>query len=601
MNSLTASLELWLKLQCQMQPKVTQAFLASADGNDQYQLLAQWPSAGAATDAVVDAVQQVVKKQRIHMVKLDTGVLLGQPIVLNGKYFGAVVLNIASSSSQDTKQSVELLSRGLIWLQFLLYEYGKNHSAAANNDAELNTPPSPLIEKLLKEDSPQETAISLVNLLATQLQCARVSLGWQTAHGIYLDAVSFSANFDKRTHAMQLLLEVMNEAADQGANIHCVSQEGAAEVTQPTTAKPAAPEFSTQIRRSHSQLLLEQSLQSVSSFLLRKDKRIIGVIVMENAKAQDFTAEQQQFIQAQLPLITHILDLKKTASSGLWQRLKQLLLLQSARWFGEQRSLLKVIGIAVAAFFAVLFIPTNYHISSDASLKSAYKHLLVSPQDGYLKSINVRPGDLVKKGDLLAQLNDDELSLQRRKLASQAQQYQQEYDTALANSNRVAAAIADTQVDQARIQLRLVEQQLERIQLLAPSDGMVVSDDISQSLGAPVKQGDMLFEIAAVQGYLVQLMVDERDIAALQVGQGGHVKLTSLPHDVFEFRVKTITPISEILTGRNYFRVDASLQGETSVLRPGMTGTGKITAGKRSLGWIWFHDLWHWLSLKLWW
>ena len=111
----------------------------------------------------------------------------------------------------------------------------------------------------------------------------------------------------------------------------------------------------------------------------------------------------------------------------------------------------------------------------------------------------------------------------------------------------------------------------------------------------------MLFEIAAVQGYLVQLMVDERDIAALRLDQTGHVKLASLPHDVFEFRVKTITPISEILNGRNYFRVDASLLGETHVLRPGMTGTGKITAGKRSLGWIWFHDLWHWLSLKLWW
>lgn len=598
MNSLTASLELWLKLQCQMLPKVVQAFLASTDSNNHHQFLAQWPAADMPSDTILEAVNQVAQKQRIHLVKLDDSMLLGQPVILNGKYFGAVVLHIASNDTRNTKQAVETLSRGLVWLQFLLYEQSKNHPQIASSEAISNPSPSPLIEKLLKENSPQETAISLVNLLATQLQCSRVSLGWQTAQGIALDAVSFSANFDKRTHAMQLLLEVMNEACDQGANIHCVAHEETAEPAEPQSAPP---EFATQIKRSHHQLLVEQSLQSVSSFLLRKDKLVIGVIVMESSQAPDFNAEQQQFIQGQLPLITHIMDLKKTANAGLWQRLKHLLLLQATRWLGEQRSLLKVIGIALAAFLAVLFIPTDYHISSDASLKSAYKHLLVSPQDGYLKHIKVRPGDLVKKGDLLAQLNDDELSLQRRKLASQAQQYRQEYDTALANSNRVAAAIASTQVDQASIQLRLVEQQLERIQLLAPSDGMVVSDDISQSLGAPVKQGDMLFEIAAVEGYLVQLMVDERDIAALQVGQSGHVKLTSLPNDVFEFRVKTITPISEILNGRNYFRVEASLQSETPILRPGMTGTGKITAGKRTLGWIWFHDLWHWLSLKLWW
>lgn len=608
MNSLTASLELWLKLQCQMQHKVTQAILANTHDDGQHQILAQWPTTDSPSTVLTDALQEVTRKKRIHLAKLDDErMLLGQPVIVNGKYFGAIVMNIASSSSKDTKLAVELLSRGLVWLQFLLYEHSKTSSQpetshnpiavnapatinGTTNSAQLATSQSPLIENLLKENSTQETAISLVNLLATQLHCTRASLGWQTTSGVSLAAVSFSANFDKRTHAMQLLVDVMNEASDQGMNIDYVINEAAQEA-----------DAATQIKRNHKQLLIEQSLQSVHTLLLRKDKRIVGVIVLEKSQEGGISTEEQAFIQSQLPLITHILDLKKSASAGLWQTIKQIVLRQTTRWFGTQHAALKVIGIAVAAFIVALFIPADYHISSDASLKSSYKHLLVSPQDGYLKNIKARPGDIVKKGDVLAQLNDDELSLQRRKLASQVQQYQQEYDTALANSNRVAAAIANTQVDQANIQLRLIEQQLSRIQLLAPNDGVVVSDDISQSLGAPVKQGDVLFEIAAAQGYLVQLMVDERDIASLKVGQKGHVKLTSLPHDVFEFNVKTITPLSEILNGRNYFKVDATLEGETTVLRPGMTGTGKITAGKRSLGWIWFHDIWHWISLKLWW
>ncbi|HWV14446.1 MAG TPA: efflux RND transporter periplasmic adaptor subunit [Cellvibrio sp.] len=567
---------------------MTQAALAILDTKGQYKVEALWPATGSCSIPLEDTFTEIARKQRIHLAKLDPRhLLLGHPLIVNGKYAGAVILCIADASSQDTKHIVESLTRALVWLQFLIYEHDKTSSSP--DTAVALKSPSPLLENLLNENSLQEAEISLVNLLATQVHSVRVSLGWQTAQGISLEAVAFSANFDRRTQAMQLIVDAMNEASDQATDIHYAAQQ----------EHPA--EASTQIRLHHQQLLQQQSLQSVHSFLLRKDKRIVGVITVEKALQQLLSSEQQAFIESQLPLITRILDLKKSATAGLWQRLKQIVLTQTNRWFSTQRALLRFIAIALLIFIAVLFIPADYHISSDASLKSAYKHLLVSPQDGYLKTIKVRPGDQVKKGDLLAQLNDDELTLQRRKLASQVQQYQQEYDTALANSNRVAAAIADTQVDQANIQLRLVEQQLNRIQLLAPSDGIVVSDDISQTLGAPVKQGDMLFEIAAIQGYLVQLLVDERDIAELKVGQAGHVKLTSLPQVVFEFQIKTITPLSEIQNGRNYFKVDATLSGETGLLRPGMTGTGKINVGKHSLGWIWFHDLWHWLRLKLWW
>ncbi len=119
----------------------------------------------------------------------------------------------------------------------------------------------------------------------------------------------------------------------------------------------------------------------------------------------------------------------------------------------------------------------------------------------------------------------------------------------------------------------------------------------------------MLFELAAANDFIVQLFVDERDIAALVPGQEGQVKLSSLPNQLFSARVKTITPISEVREGRNYFRVELLLIADAAsdddsiknLLRPGMTGSGKITVGKRALGWIWFHDLWHWLRLSLWW
>ena len=328
---------------------------------------------------------------------------------------------------------------------------------------------------------------------------------------------------------------------------------------------------------------------------------MIGAITIEHNKLDDFSAQQKAFIAQVIAISSQVLQLKISAEFGVLQRAKT----QSSNWLnrrlGEKNVVKKLLSAAAIVFLFVLFIPVNYQISSEANLQGIYKNILVSPLDGFLGSIKARPGDKVTKGDLLAQLNDDDLHVERRKISSQMQQYQQEYDNALANSNRVQAAIANAQVDQATAQLQLIEQELSRTQLVAPADGIIVSDDISQSLGAPVKQGQILFEIAAASGFLVQIFVDERDIAAIEVGQSGQLKLTSLPNEISTFSVKSITPISQVREGRNYFRVEASLAGESDILRPGMTGTAKIAAGKHSLGWIWFHDVWHWFRLKLWW
>ena len=66
------------------------------------------------------------------------------------------------------------------------------------------------------------------------------------------------------------------------------------------------------------------------------------------------------------------------------------------------------------------------------------------------------------------------------------------------------------------------------------------------------------------------------------------------------FIVKQITPVSTAREGRNYFRVEADLQGSRERLRPGMEGVGKIEIDRRRLIWIWTHQVIDWLRLKLW-
>jgi multidrug efflux pump subunit AcrA (membrane-fusion protein) len=156
------------------------------------------------------------------------------------------------------------------------------------------------------------------------------------------------------------------------------------------------------------------------------------------------------------------------------------------------------------------------------------------------------------------------------------------------------------QIDQAKAQIDLINAQLERTQLTAPFDGVVVQGDLSQSLGSPVERGQVLFEIAPLNGYRIILEVDERDVADTAPGQEGQIALSALPRQSFPFTIRRITPVSIAQDGRNFFRVEAVLDEPSSALRPGMRGVAKISIERRPLRWIWTHRITDWFRLWVW-
>ena len=186
------------------------------------------------------------------------------------------------------------------------------------------------------------------------------------------------------------------------------------------------------------------------------------------------------------------------------------------------------------------------------------------------------------------------------KLLGQREQVQKEYRNALAERDRAQIRVLSARITQTEAQLELLREQLSRTQLSAPISGVIVKGDLSQSLGSPVEQGEVLFEIAPLDEYRIILHVDERDIIEVAEGQQGQLALTAMAGETLPFSVSRITPVSSQEQGSNTFRVEAKLQEPSQQLRPGMEGTGKISIGQRRLIWIWTHSLVDWLRLALW-
>jgi multidrug resistance efflux pump len=251
-----------------------------------------------------------------------------------------------------------------------------------------------------------------------------------------------------------------------------------------------------------------------------------------------------------------------------------------------------LIGLSLAS--------ATFYISSDSVLEAKICRSIVAPQDGYIAEANVRAGDIVREGDLLATLDDKELRLQERKWQSQRAQLFKEYRKALAGFDRVEVAILNAKRAQADAQLKLVEQQLTRSALIAPFSGLIVKGDLSQALGSPVKRGEVLYEVAPTDEYRVVMKVDDRDIGLIELGQRGQLRLSGIPDLSIGIVVDRMTPVSVTEKGRNYFRVEAFMDKQSDLMRPGMEGFAKIEIGQKKLLWIWTHRLVDWMRLAVW-
>ena len=125
-------------------------------------------------------------------------------------------------------------------------------------------------------------------------------------------------------------------------------------------------------------------------------------------------------------------------------------------------------------------------------------------------------------------------------------------------------------------------------------------------MGAPVRTGEALFEIASVRSLRAELLVPEDRIVDL-VGDagdparpGGVMASVSYPGDHIGFEIEHVNPVAEVVEQRNVFRVQVRLLDERAWLRPGMQGTARVSLGSRPYGVLWSRPLVNWLRMRVW-
>jgi RND family efflux transporter MFP subunit len=492
-----------------------------------------------------------------------------------------VVLEVEQYPRDEVQAILRQLHWGAAWLEVLIRRTRAAKSGKMNKRLQKVLD---LVVSAVEHQGFQASAMALVTRLATTLECDRVSVGFMKGKHARVRAFSHSAEFGKQTNLMRAIGAAMEEAIDQHAVVV---------FPQPAEATPL-------VTRNH-EGLSKHGAGAILTIPLEHKGKVIGGMTLERRGDKPFDKPTAEACETAAALVGPILEIKRSEDRLLIRKAADAFVLQLERLIGPGHLVRKMVVIAVIAlvvFFALFRV--DYRVTADTSIEGAIQRVVAAPYNGFIKEAPARPGDLVKEGGLLCLLDDRDLKLERLKWATEKEQLSRHYDEAMAKHDRAQISIDKAKIDQAEAQIALLDEQLSRTRVTAPFDGVVMSGDLSQSLGAPVERGQVLYEVAPLHEYRVIAQVDERDIMEIKAGQQSELILPSMPGEEFPFIVDKITPVSTAKEGKNYFRVEGHVEKPSERLRPGMEGIGKITVDRRKLIWVWTHQAIDWVRLQLW-
>lgn len=548
--------------------------------------VAAWPSNAVPEGALLAAVDGAVRGGRIvvqtvearrHAGETAPLLAIGYPVAVAGRVRGAAGV-VVTPGAEDPQAVIDRIAWGCGWIEALLRRRSVSLGDRIGTVMEL-------LATGLHHDRFQEAATAVATEFAGVFGCERVSIGFRRGSHVKLAALSNSAAFGKRANLVRAIELAMEESTDQQTIIVVPALDG-----------------QEQIVRAHQALSREHGQNAICTVPLTEGNRVLGAITLERPADKPFDPPSIQLCEHIGVLLGPVLKLKRDEDRWIARKALDSLIAFLVRLFGPRHVALKLSALAAVAVVAFLvFARGDYRVTADGSLEGTIQRALAAPVAGYLSDAQSRAGDIVKAGQVMATLDDRDLRLERLKWATQRAKQQREYSDALAKQELAKAQVLRTQIEQADAQLTLLDEQLSRLKITAPFDGVVVSGDLSQQLGAPVERGNTLFEVAPLKEYRIVLKVDERDIVDVAPGLSGELVLSSAPDRGFPFQVEKITPVSTPQEGRNFFRVEARpTSGNTEVLRPGMQGVAKITIDERRLAWIWSHKVVHWLRMFIW-
>ena len=300
---------------------------------------------------------------------------------------------------------------------------------------------------------------------------------------------------------------------------------------------------------------------------------------------------------------------KRWAKRGVWLAVLAFAIAGSYLWYQNSQSSANAVTYETSPAKRADLTVT---VTATGTIQPTTQIDVSSEMSGVVRAVNVDNNSLIKKGDVLAELDSErfkgqlkslqasvesakakltdtqatlkasdlaltrQISLQRRGLA-----ITQDLEAAQAAEQRATAAVvsaqADIQVAIANLELKQID--IDKSQILSPVDGIVLKravepgQTVASSLQAPV-----LFTLAEdLKRMQLEANIDEADIGTVKVGQKANFTVDAFTGRNFPARIEAVEFYPQTTDGVVTYKAVLSVDNSDLALRPGMTATAQVT------------------------
>jgi HlyD family secretion protein len=224
-----------------------------------------------------------------------------------------------------------------------------------------------------------------------------------------------------------------------------------------------------------------------------------------------------------------------------------------------------------------------------------------------IKKILVKEGEAVKQGQLLAELDRERYLAYVEQVQSQMSsakaavkkaeadyaRVKNLFDKNLSSQSDLDAAEANKQsaasnLDQTRASLKQADDDLEKLRLLSPIDGIVTKlyKEAGEIAVGSQFSADIIMNVANLNDMEVLSEIDENEVVLVHIGDNTSIEVDAIPDTTFKGRV---TEIAHMATTRGSgtqeqvtnFEVKIGVTSNVEKLRPGMSATVDILTETR--------------------
>lgn len=271
----------------------------------------------------------------------------------------------------------------------------------------------------------------------------------------------------------------------------------------------------------------------------------------------------------------------------------------------------KVSGGLVLGVLLLLICPWPVRVTTSCVLDGSNRVSVRAKLDGFIRGVEVREGSVVRPGQLLASLENDEVWKQLRVQESQAALIELKRQAAGAQNNLSGVTQLNKEAIELETVLRTLQQKADGLQLKAPVDGVVLTGDLESHRGTFLQEGGVFCEILPAGQISVVIALTEEQAGLVRADQKLEFRLHSMPGRLFRGKVtKTFSAASYVLphaamAGRfggevptqldaggqerpanTMYQAELAIENPDGLLRPGMSGRAKIQCGRSTIGHI---------------